>query len=473
MGSGASKAQGAEDKASRSPVAEDPEKCPEGCEEKIEDRYRVTGTDVLGIGNFSIVRKGCDIPTGEAVAVKSLKAASSTKFRREVFLFEAVFSNGEVDESSPISRRAFNRSATVVKGSMEYDSKCAPGVVLTPNNLFVQLLAYSNLDVGMDDSWSVLELGDFTLHDLVLACGDAARGKKPHCLQNEAQLRRVLVHVNSALAFLHSRCFIHGDMKPSNIMWFGQKDRWKLIDMDGLRTPSEVVDMRDAEFYTAIYAAPEIARAVADDGPLRLSRRLDVWSVGLSVLEMKLLRPVFQTKWEACCAEGTSSEGDAKGGLDLFFQWLSSAADPLQDVRTLLESEGLAVLGPMLLLNPLERISPAQLQEQPALKEGFEALPKPSLTEEVPVEVKPKSAWQLFQEAHRAELVEQGFAGPKIVQELHRRWKQLQAEGGEELRLLQAREAELRAGVEERSKLLGAHGFVSGTDSYQTSPPLP
>ena len=370
----------------------------------------------------------------------------------QVFLFEAVFSNGEIDESSPTSRRAFHRSATVVKGSMEYDSKCVPGVVLTPNNLFVQLLAYSSLDVGIDDSWSVLELGDFTLHDLVLACGDAARGKKTHCLQNEAQLRRVLVHVNSALAFLHSRCFIHGDMKPSNIMWFGQKDRWKLIDMDGLRTPSEVVDMRDAEFYTAIYAAPEIAGAVADDGPLRLSRRLDVWSVGLSVLEMKILRPVFQSKWEACCAEGTSSEGDTKGGLDSFFRWLSSAADPLQDVRGLLESEGLKLLGPMLLLNPLERVSPAQLQEEPALKQGIEALPKPTLTAEVPLQVKPKSAWQLFQEAHRAEVVERGFAGPKIVQELHRQWKQLQAEGGEELRLLQAREAELRAGVEETSE---------------------
>ena len=47
----------------------------------------MTGTDVLGIGNFSIVRKGCDIPTGEAVAVKSLKAASSAKFRREVGVF--------------------------------------------------------------------------------------------------------------------------------------------------------------------------------------------------------------------------------------------------------------------------------------------------------------------------------------------------------------------------------------------------
>ena len=46
------------------------------------------------------------------------------------------------------------------------------------------------------------------------------------------------------------------------------------------------------------------------------------------------------------------------------------------------------------------------------------------------------------------QVVEQGFAGPKVVQELHRRWKQLQTEGGEELEKLQAREAELRANAE-------------------------
>ena len=159
------------------------------------------------------------------------------------------------------------------------------------------------------------------------------------------------MHVNSAMAFLHSRCFVHGDMKPSNIMWFGPRDRWKIIDMDGLRTPSEVVDMRDAEFYTAIYAAPEIARAVAEEGPLRLSRRLDVWSVGLSVLEMKLLRPAFQSKWEACCGDGDGEQGTPSGGPREFFRWLGSSADPLGDARGLCESEVLQVVaGRMLLL---------------------------------------------------------------------------------------------------------------------------
>ena len=39
---------------------------------------------------------------------------------------------------------------------------------------------------------------------------------------------------------------------------------------------------------------------------------------------------------------------------------------------------------------------------------------------------------------------QQGFQGGKVAQELFRRWKVLLSEGGDELQLLRAREAELR-----------------------------
>lgn len=63
-------------------------------------------------------------------------------------------------------------------------------------------------------------------------------------LELEEQLTRALHHITAALAFLHSRFFVHGDLKPQNVMWFETLGRWKLIDMDGLRVPSELVDMR-------------------------------------------------------------------------------------------------------------------------------------------------------------------------------------------------------------------------------------
>ena len=232
--------------------------------------------------------------------------------------------------------------------------------------------------------------------DLVLACKDADRQQQTHCLQNAEQLGRVLLHVTSALAFLHSRLFVHGDMKPANIMWFQPSQRWKLIDMDGLRVPSEVVDMKDADFYTAIYAAPELAQAVAAQGPLRLSRRLDVWSAGLCVLEMKFLQPLLEAKFQSCCSEAPDGEG-----LQSFFQWLGSVEElPLpsdqSDILTL-------ILQKMLVVDPLMRSSPAQLLQEELLQQSFESLPNVMLEEPVEAAPKPKTAYQLFQDAHREE----------------------------------------------------------------------
>ena len=191
---------------------------------------------------------------------------------------------------------------------------------------------------GRNESWIVLELGGFTLHDLILASKDAVKAQKRHCLEDEGQVVIALQQITAALAFLHSRLFVHGDMKPANVMWFEHCGRWKLIDMDGLRITSEVVDMKDADFYTAIYAAPELAAAVVDQGPLRLSRRLDVWSAGLCLVEMKTLQPLLQSKFESVCS---ATDGDALGD---FFQWLRSSDDPLEDVMPGLRAKDSEVL---------------------------------------------------------------------------------------------------------------------------------
>ena len=48
----------------------------------------------------------------------------------------------------------------------------------------------------------------------------------------------------------------------------------------------------------------------------------------------------------------------------------------------------------------------------------------------------------------------QGFQGGKVASELFRRWKVSLSEGGEELQMLQAREAELRQSPEEKGETL-------------------
>lgn len=131
----------------------------------VLERFTVKGVDVLGVGSFSVVRKGVDVSTGQAVAVKALKANSIVKFRREVFLFDALFMPENPDTKGA---RGIERSPTVLLGQMEYKKCRNPFASSNPQDLFVQLLAHSSLGSESEDTWSILELGDFTLHDTTL-----------------------------------------------------------------------------------------------------------------------------------------------------------------------------------------------------------------------------------------------------------------------------------------------------------------
>ena len=131
----------------------------------VLERFTVKGVDVLGVGSFSVVRKGVDVSTGQAVAVKALKTNSIVKFRREVFLFDALFMPENPDTKGA---RGIERSPTVLLGQMEYKKCRNPFASSNPQDLFVQLLAHSSLGSESEDTWSILELGDFTLHDTTL-----------------------------------------------------------------------------------------------------------------------------------------------------------------------------------------------------------------------------------------------------------------------------------------------------------------
>lgn len=470
----------------------------ETCEAEAEDwswcrtvlgRYEVRGADVLGIGNFSIVRRGVDRDSGAVVAVKCLKAEAEpqSKFRRELLLFGELFGNarsgpdeeasadgglmhleeaggGGIVKRGPRSR-LLARASTLVEA--EQEARHADLSLLPPPaDLFVRLLDHSSILVGGVQAqalYTVLELSQLSLHDLVTCCGDLSRKGAKHCLSNDREMCRTLLHITRALLFLHSRLFVHGDLKPANVMWFGGcGGSWKLIDLDGLRTPAEVVDMRDADFYTALYAPPELARAVADAGPLRLSRRLDVWALGATVLELELLSPALWPRFEAMCGAVDDGSEDGADGLAAFMGWLGSSETPIPvpAAPRAARRELLQLLaGSALVPDPALRSSPAELLGLPLLQATAAelakgGLPPPTLVEclhqarsepGVAAKPKPPTAWQLYQEVHRAEMQEQGFSGAKLTKELHGGWKRLLAEGGPELEHLRFREAELAA----------------------------
>jgi TonB family protein len=84
--------------------------------------------------------------------------------------------------------------------------------------------------------------------------------------------REMLVPVLDALSYLHSRGFVHGHLKPSNILVIG--DQLKL-SADSLHAAGEV----DEHFATpTFYDAPELASAA-------IYPTADVWSLGVTLVE--------------------------------------------------------------------------------------------------------------------------------------------------------------------------------------------
>ena len=95
---------------------------------------------------------------------------------------------------------------------------------------------------------------------------------KVHCL-------KVLKGVRD----MHQRNLVHNDLKPSNIMFFGEGVTWKLIDLDETQREAE----GSATRFTPSYAPPEFLMAVHNGDSVPLSRSSkDMWSFGVIAFEV-------------------------------------------------------------------------------------------------------------------------------------------------------------------------------------------
>eukprot|EP00929_Paragymnodinium_shiwhaense_P005157 TRINITY_DN10673_c0_g1_i1.p1 TRINITY_DN10673_c0_g1~~TRINITY_DN10673_c0_g1_i1.p1 ORF type:complete len:479 (-),score=99.61 TRINITY_DN10673_c0_g1_i1:108-1544(-) len=179
---------------------------------------------------------------------------------------------------------------------------------------FVELLGYSTGPKGLPgiDSVSsklyiVTELGEETLSEVF------ERYAAEQMTFSMRELQRLQWDIVSIVCGLHLAGFVHMDIKPTNIMRFG--NRWKLIDFD-----SSVKARSRLSIYegvgTAIYLAPEVATAMTkgDEASIKVSRLMDVWSAGLCCMEAVFLKPVLEP-WYNGWLEQTKSETK-------FFAWL-------------------------------------------------------------------------------------------------------------------------------------------------------
>lgn len=92
------------------------------------------------------------------------------------------------------------------------------------------------------------------------------------------EARDVLASVLDALAFMHSRGFVHGHIKPSNIMAVGEQLK---LSSDGIFRLGDAVEHNGA---TSIYDPPEGSRSGA-------STAGDIWALGVMLVEVLTQEP--------------------------------------------------------------------------------------------------------------------------------------------------------------------------------------
>jgi TonB family protein len=123
------------------------------------------------------------------------------------------------------------------------------------------------------------DLGGLALIYVVMECAEEnlAQVLPARALTNE-EARAMLDSVLDVLAYLHGKGYVHGHIKPANIMASGDELK---VSSDGLRRAGASLDSLDRQ---DAYLAPENTRGLLPTPP-QMSPEGDVWSLGMTLVE--------------------------------------------------------------------------------------------------------------------------------------------------------------------------------------------
>ena len=321
-------------------------------------RYRVDKNlkpVVIGSGAFSQVYEGVDVETGRLVAIKVFREGTSAKHMRSEF---QRIVDCFIKVHGPLSQRS-SSSSLEESSSPSFHSNETMNDILS-GDLVVNLLDYSKNESGKpgasrNDNYQyfvVLELGLYTLDDYIFTRGQANR---PFSL---AEIRSIFWDLTRMVALLHRKSLAHMDIKPQNIMRFDD-GRWKLIDMDGALDASTEVRVAESDcVFTPIYCAPELAAAILNkSSTFRISRLVDVWSLGMVMCDFLFLVPLLHATFH-----------DIKGGEASFLDWLADTERVIllpDQVRTTCPDLHDLLQNRMLVKNPNKRWSLPEILAHP------------------------------------------------------------------------------------------------------------
>jgi len=241
---------------------------------------------ILGEGTSCICRRGRLLETGELVAIKIYKPSESSfsannhqaclkKHKRSI----AVLQTLQEPFARPTDPKHWNSLLDHVK----------------PSKLFMQLWDYSK-DASGEPGWDsiddelyvVTELAQYSLKDYI------SKRRRKSSPPSKETVRTIAKAIVLAMAGLHSKGFVHLDMKPENLMIFD--GQLKLIDVDGCLEIGTLISLSDSSIsFSPCYCAPEFASFVLgrEGADFPALPGLDSWSVGCTLCELVSLQPLL------------------------------------------------------------------------------------------------------------------------------------------------------------------------------------
>eukprot|EP00884_Botryococcus_braunii_P005302 jgi/Botrbrau1/14773/Bobra.0284s0007.1 len=260
----------------------------------------------LGVGGFSVVRRGRERCTAKEVAIKAIEKA---KYDSSCSLLQR-----EIDVLSKVAHPSCVRLFAVYNTSK-----------------FVYLV--TELATGGELLDRILQYGAYS----------------------EAEAANILQRILSALSFLHARGIVHRDLKLENIL---------LTDKDQHATEVKIADfglsrfcnMADGEGLTTMcgspaYVAPEILSF--SQSKKEYSIAVDMWSAGIILFVLVTGYSPF------------SADSDA----ELFDHIRTGAYDVSDPMWEKISDEAKDLVGRMLCVDPVQRLTAEEALEHPWIRQ--------------------------------------------------------------------------------------------------------
>jgi len=143
----------------------------------------------------------------------------------------------------------------------------------------------------------VTELADGTLADLI----EDFRMERSKFGTRDMQ--RLSLQILKAVAALHSKGYVHLDIRPENILLYNGVA--KLGHVGGVVPVGHQLSTMDHSVsHSVLHCAPEMARwlnqvRAGANAQLRASYALDIWSAGATLSELAIQEPLFDKEWRA------------------------------------------------------------------------------------------------------------------------------------------------------------------------------